>query len=125
MSFLSSGSCESSHLKFWRNAFRSSALLFGFRFSISSSSLITLDIRLWIGVWVLGSQGLSGVENQKFWLLDGLSEVYGSSLMHIIVSSESSAVSTLIAAVLSGLCSFASSGDMILNSSTVVCFLIV
>ena len=55
----SSGSCESSHLKFWRNASRSSALLFGLSFWISSSSLISLNVRLWIsgcgykGTWIV------------------------------------------------------------------------
>ena len=42
--------------------------------------------------------------------------------MYIIASPESSSVSTLSAAVLSGLSSLACSGDMILNSPTVVFF---
>ena len=45
--------------------------------------------------------------------------------MFIIASSESSSVSTFSAAVLSGLSSLASSGDMILNSLTVVFFFLV
>ena len=45
--------------------------------------------------------------------------------MYIIASSESSSVSTFSAAVLSGLSSLASSGDMILNSATVVFFFMV
>ena len=45
--------------------------------------------------------------------------------MYSIASSESSSVSTFSAAVLSGLSSLASSGDIILNSATVVFFFIV
>ena len=45
--------------------------------------------------------------------------------MYTIASSESSSASTLSAAVLSGLSSFASSGDRILNSAIVVFRLLV
>ena len=88
-------------------------------FWISSNSWISRTNRRWMGVWVIESPELSGVGNQKFWFGDGLSEVLRSSLMY------SSSVSILIAAVFSGFTSFASSGGMILNSATVVFFLIV
>ena len=76
-------------------------------------------------MWVVASPGLSGVGNQKFCLMDGFSEVFRISLMYVMASSESSSVSTLSTAVLSGLSSFASSGDIILNSAIVVFLLMV
>ena len=85
---------------------RSPGLFLGFESWTALDTALDWRICVWI-FWIVCCV------NQKFWLMGGFSAVFRSSLMYVIALSESASAGTHGGAVLSGLDSFVTSGEMI------------